>query len=324
LADRLVPRPRSERTGGYEQGFLDVGHGHQVYWEVHGAPLGKPAVMLHGGPGSGCSQASLRRFDLDVYRVALFDQRGCGRSRPHASTPAVDLTTNTTHHLVNDIELLREHLGVDRWLVLGGSWGSTLALAYAQAHPAAVSELVLFSVVTTTRREVRWITHDVGRFFPDEWLRFREGMPVSERGDLVAAFNRRLLDPDPEIHEAAAAHWCRWEEAHLRTGRDSEPDVRFLDPAFRLCFARLVTHYWRHAAWLEDGELLGGVDRLAGIPGVLVHGRLDLSSPLDVPWYLARAWKDSELVVIEDEGHGGGQGMTAAIVTATRRFARVW
>jgi proline iminopeptidase len=320
-----MARPQSSRLNSEvepdDQGLLDVGDGHQVYWELYGEPGGKPAVVLHGGPGSGCTPWWRRLFDLNAYRVVLFDQRGCGRSRPHASTPLVDLTTNTTHHLVQDIERLREHLGIERWLVLGGSWGSTLALAYAEAHPRAVSELVLFSVVTTTPSEVRWVTQDVGRFFPAEWGRFRDGVPASERGDLIAAYNRLLLDPNPDVHEPAARHWCRWEDAHVRTRRDDAPDARYEDAAFRLCFARLVTHYWRHSAWLEEDALLRGAARLTGIPGVLIHGRLDLSSPLDVPWQLARTWEDSELVIVENEGHRGGAAMTEAIVLATRRFA---
>jgi proline iminopeptidase len=317
-----MPRPRAHpEVEPHDRGLLDVGDGHQVYWETYGKPGGKPAVVLHGGPGSGCTPWWRRLFDLDAYRVVLFDQRGCGRSRPHASTPVVDLTTNTTHHLVDDIERLREYLGVERWLVLGGSWGSTLALAYAEAHPRAVSELVLFSVVTTTRREVQWVTHDVGRFFPAEWRRFRDGVPASGRGDLIAAYNRLLLDPNPEVHEPAARNWCHWENAHVRTGRDDPPDARYEDPAFRLCFARLVTHYWRHAAWLAEDALLRGTDRLTGIPGVLIHGRLDLSSPLDVPWQLARTWEDGELILIQNEGHRGGAAMTDALVSATRRFA---
>lgn len=278
-------------------------------------------MVLHGGPGSGSSPWWPRLFDPNAYRVLLFDQRGCGRSRPHASTPVADLTANTTHHLVDDIELLREHLGIERWLVLGGSWGSTLALAYAERHPSAVSALVLFSVVTTTRREVRWVTHDVGRFFPAEWLRFRDGVPASERGDLIAAYNRLLLDPDPDVHQRAARYWCDWEDAHMRTSREDAPDARYDDPAFRLCFARLVTRYWRHAAWLEDDALLHDAGRLAGIPGVLIHGRLDLSSPPDVPWLLARAWEDSELIIVENEGHRGGSAMTDVLISATRRFA---
>jgi proline iminopeptidase len=306
----------------YDQGLLDVGDDHRIYWEACGEPGGKPAVVLHGGPGSGCTPWWRRLFDPQAYRVVLFDQRGCGRSTPHAGAATVALAANTTHDLVADVERLRRHLGIKRWLVLGGSWGSTLGLAYAQAHSDVVSEMVLFSVVTTTRREVEWVTRDAGRFFPAEWVRFRNGVPAHERdGDLVAAYSRLLLDTNPAVHHKAARDWCAWEGAHVRIRPGDPPDPRYDDPVFRLCFARLVTHYWRHAAWLEDDALLRGVDRLAGIPGVLVHGRLDVSSPLDVPWRLARAWNGSELVIVDDQGHGGGPGITEAVVSATQRFA---
>jgi proline iminopeptidase len=318
----MTAMPRYPEIEPYDRGLLDVGDGHQVYWELCGQPSGKPAVVLHGGPGSGCGAWWRSWFDPDAYRIVLFDQRGCGRSRPYAGDPMSDLGANTTHHLVADIEQLRGHLGIERWLVLGGSWGSTLALAYAQRHPDRVTEMVLFSVVTTTRREVEWLTRDVGRLFPAAWLRFRDGVPESDRdGSLVDAYSRLLEDPDPTVRAKAARDWCDWEDAHVRFRPDQPPDPRYEDPHFRACFARLVTHYWRHAAWLEDDALLRGVERLAHIASVLVHGRLDLSSPLDVPWSLAREWPASELVVVEDEGHTGGPGMTDAVVSATDGFA---
>jgi proline iminopeptidase len=305
----------------YDNGMLGVGDGHELYWELCGNPEGKPAVVLHGGPGSGCAPWWRRLFDLERYRVLLWDQRGCGRSRPHAGARSVDLSANTTDHLIADIERLREHLAVDRWLVVGGSWGSTLALAYAERHPQAVSELVLFSVVTTTRREVEWVTYQARRFFPAEWERFAAAVEPSDRRELAAAYNRLLLSPDPAVHAPAARAWCRWEDRHVRTRPTDLPDPRYEDPAFRLCFARLVTHYWSHAAWLEEGTLLEHVDRLAGIPGTLVHGRMDLSAPLDVPWQLAQAWPGSELIVIDDEGHRGGAEMNRAVISAIDRYA---
>ena len=295
--------------------MLEVGDGHRVYWETCGAPDGKPAVCLHGGPGSGSAPWWRRLFDPQAYRVVLFDQRGSGRSVPHA-----ELRANTTHHLVADIEALRSHLEIDRWLVLGGSWGSVLAQAYAQRHRERVTELVLFAVAAGTRREVDWITRDVGRYFPAEWERFSALVPAGERP--VDAYHRLLVDPDPRVHEPAAREWCAWEDRHMRTHADEPPDPRFDDAAFRRCFARLVTHYWRHDAWLEDGELLDNASRLNGIPGVLIHGRLDLSSPIDSPWRLAQAWETSELVVIDDAGHKAQASMIAAIVAATDRFAR--
>jgi proline iminopeptidase len=307
----------------YETGMLEVGDGQSLYWETCGNPDGKPALVLHGGPGSGCTPGMRRYLHPDAYRIVLFDQRGCGRSTPHASDLDVDLTTNTTHDLVADIELLRIHLGVDRWLVFGGSWGSTLGLAYAETHPERVTEMVLAMVVTTTRREVDWVTRDVGRLFPEQWRRFRDGVPAADRdGSLVDAYSRLLHDPDPGVREQAARDWCDWEQAHVavRPGRKADP--RYDDPRFRACFARLVTHYWRHAAWLDDGVLLRDVHRLTGVPAVLVHGRLDVSSPLDVPWQLAQAWPDAELVVVDEAGHASvDPGMAEAIVAATDRFA---
>jgi proline iminopeptidase len=316
--DRLYPQIEP-----YDEGVLDVGDRNLIYWEVSGNPAGKPAVIFHGGPGSGCAPSWRRYFNPGAYRVVLFDQRGCGRSAPHASDPAVDLATNTTEHLIADIERLREHLGFGRWLVVGGSWGSTLALAYAERLPECVSEMVLFSVVTTSHSEVRWATRGVGRYFPAEWSRFQNGVPATERdGDLVAAYYRLLHDPDPAVREKAARDWCRWEDVHVAVRSDHRPDPRYADPRFRMAFARLVTHYWHHAAFLEDGALLRGAGRLAGIAGVLVHGRMDLSSRLDVPSQLSQAWPGSELIVIDDAGHGAGQpGMRDALVTAIDRFA---
>jgi proline iminopeptidase len=321
MAPVREPRALYPEIEPYEDGWLDVGDGHRIHWECCGGPGGKPAVVLHGGPGSGCTPWWRRLFDPGAYRVVLFDQRGCGRSRPHAGAPVIDLATNTTQHLIADIESLRSHLSIERWLVLGGSWGSALALAYAQAHPERVTEMMLFSVTAATRREVEWITRDVGRLFPAEWAHFRAGVPARERdGSLVDAYSRLLHDADPAVRERAARDWCDWEDAHVRTRPGQPPNPRYDDPMFRLCFARLVTHYWRHAAWLEDGALLRGVDRLSGIPAVLVHGRLDVSSPLDIPWALARSWDGSELVVV-DEGHGGGPAMTDVVIAATDRFA---
>jgi proline iminopeptidase len=307
----------------YGHGLLDVGDANLVYWEVCGNPAGKPALVLHGGPGSGCTPGWRRYFDPDLYRIILFDQRGCGRSTPDAGDPEVDLATNTTHHLLADIERLRRHLRIDRWLVFGGSWGSTLALAYAEKYPDHVSEAVLFSVVTTGRREVDWVTREMGRVFPEQWSRFRDGVPEDQRdGNLVEAYARLLADPDPAVREEAALRWCAWEDTHIAVSTHHRADPRYDDPAFRVRFARLVTHYWRHAAWLEDGLLLREAGKLAGIPAVLVHGRRDVSGPPDIAWQLAQAWPGCELVLVDEVGHGSGEpGMTAALTGATDRFA---
>jgi proline iminopeptidase len=300
--------------------MLDVGNGQQVYWEVCGNPSGKPAVVLHGGPGSGCTPGLRRYFDPAAYRIVLLDQRGAGRSAPHASDAAVDLSTNTTLHLIADLELLREHVGVERWLVFGGSWGATLALAYAERYPPRVTEIVLASVTMTRPADIRWLYHGVGRFFPEQWARFRDGVPPEERGDLVAAYWRLLDDPQPAVREKAARDWCDWEDAVVSLEPDYEPNPRYEDPRFRMAFARIVTHYFHHHAWLEDGILLRDAHRLAGIPGVLVHGRLDLGGPAATAWELAQAWPDAELHLV-DTGHSGGGEMTSCLVAATDRFS---
>jgi proline iminopeptidase len=307
----------------YDHGLLDVGDGNHVYWETCGNPTGKPAVVLHGGPGSGCTPGWRRYFDPRRYRVVLFDQRGCGRSTPSAAGPAVDLTTNTTHHLLADIEQLRRHLGIDRWLLFGGSWGSTLGLAYAQAHPERVSQIILFSIATTTHREVEWITRDMGRVFPAEWARFRDAVPAPDRdGNLAAAYSRLLHHPDPAVRERAARNWCDWEDTHVATTPGHRPDPRFQDPALRMIIARLVTHYWKNAAWLDEGVLLRDAHRLTGIPGVLIHGKLDISSPPDIAWQLAQEWPDANLILLDETGHGAGHtSMAAELVAATDRFA---
>lgn len=306
----------------FEQGMLDVGDGQLVHWATSGNPHGKPAVILHGGPGSGSSPSRRRWFDPERYLIIEFDQRGCGRSTPSASDPATDLSTNTTHHLIADMERLREHLGVSKWLLLGGSWGVTLGIAYAQRHPERVTEAIFASVTTTRPADVHWLYHEVGRYFPEQWERFRDGVPAADRdGNLITAYHRLLNSADPGVRERAAADWCAWEDAVMSNEEGWEPDPRFADSAFRMKFARIVTHYFHHAAWLADGELLRDAGRLAGIPGVLVHGRFDLGSPADVAWLLARAWPDAELHIV-GTGHAGGDEMTARILDATNRFAK--
>jgi proline iminopeptidase len=307
----------------HQTGMLDVGDGQSMYWEVSGNPAGKPVVALHGGPGSGSSPGRRRWFDPDRYRIVQLDQRGCGLSTPHAGDLATDLSTNTTHHLIADLERLREHLGIERWLVWGASWGVTLALAYAERYPERVSELILLSITNTRRADVHWLAHETGRFFPEEWARFRNGVSETERdGDLVAAYDRLLNGHgDPAVRLQAARDWVAWEDAilSLEEGYVS-PHPRWADERYMVAFARLVTHYFSHAAWLDEDELLRNAPRLAGIPGVLLHGRLDLSGPPDVAWQLARAWPDAELHFIGG-GHTGDAEMDRLLLEATDRFA---
>jgi proline iminopeptidase len=302
--------------------MLDVGDGQQVYWELSGNPEGKPAVVLHGGPGGGSYPGQRRWFDPSAYRIIQFDQRGCGRSTPSVADPATELSHNTTEYLIGDMERLREHLEVDRWLVAGASWGVTLGLAYAERHPQRVSELIFISVTMTRASDVHWLYHEAGRFFPEEWARFRDGVPEAERdGDLVAAYDRLLNHhPDFALRAIAAKNWCDWEDAVVSLEEGWTPNPRYANADFRMTFARLCAHYFSHAAWLGGGQLLGNADRLAGIPGVLVHGRFDLGGPPDVPWLLARAWPDAELHLVRT-GHVGGGEMMEALIAATDRFA---
>ncbi|MFD9890158.1 prolyl aminopeptidase [Amycolatopsis sp. NPDC059027] len=303
----------------YWQGMLDVGDGNQVYWEECGNPDGKPAVVLHGGPGSGCTPHARRYFDPGRYRIILFDQRGCGRSVPHASEPDVDLSANTTWHLIGDMELLRTMLGIDRWQLFGASWGSALAITYAVRHPDRVSELVLACVSMGRRTETELLIRGLGPLFPEAWERFRAGVPESSRdGDLAGAYHRLLFDHDPDVRAKAAKAWCDWESAIVPT---SPRNPRFEDARFRLAFARIVTHYFGNGSWLEEDMALRHAERLAGIPGVVIQGRLDLSNLSGTPWELVAAWPEAELVLIDDTGHGGSAEFTAARVAATDRFA---
>jgi proline iminopeptidase len=303
--------------------MLDTGDGNLIYWEVCGNPEGKPALAVHGGPGSGCSTGMRRTFDPERYRIVLFDQRNCGRSRPHASDPATDLSTNTTHHLIADMELLREHLGIDKWLLYGGSWGSTLMLAYAEAHPERVSEMVIASVTTTRRSEIDWLYRGVGRFFPDALERFRQGVPEADRdGDVLAAYSRLMADPDPEVRAKAAHDWTAWEDTVISLESNGKPNAYSDRPSDALlAFVRICAHYFSNAAWLEEGVLLREAGRLAGIPGVLIHGRHDLGGPLETAWELAKVWPDARLVVVEDSGHTGSETFQKEILAAVDAFA---
>ena len=290
----------------FATGYLDVGDGFVVYYEQVGDPTGTPVVYLHGGPGTGFSPRARLNFDVRRHRAVLFDQRAAGRSTPHASEEGVPWECIDMDHHIRDIEQLRDHLGIDRWVVFGISWGSVLGATYAERHPERVSAVVLAAVSTGTAADIDWLTVHAGRFFPAEWQQFYEHVPPELRSQrLVDAYSTLLMDPEPDVREAAAAAWCRWEDAHVATTPGATADPRFDDPTFRLAFARQVTHCWRHNSWLVGDEIVDNAGRLSGIPGWLIHGRLDVSSPLDAPWRIHRAWPGSELVIVDDEGHGG-------------------
>jgi proline iminopeptidase len=313
-----------QAAGPDGHGMLDVGDGNRVYWESWGNPAGKPLLKVHGGPGGGWRPGRPNGIDLDRCRVVLFDQRGCGRSTPHASDPATDMSVNTTEHLLADMERLRTHLGIERWGLYGGSWGSTLILAYAERHPERVSEIIIPAVTTTRRSEIDWLYRGVGRFFPEAWDRFRDGVPEAERdGDLLAAYARLMDNPDPDVRAKAANDWLAWEDAVISAEPNGRPNAYSDRPdAGKLAFVRICAHYFSNGAWLEEGALLRDAKRLAGIPGVLVHGRLDMGCPLGTAWELAKAWPDARLVVIEDSGHTGSETMGRVLREALDEFAK--
>ncbi|WP_328832104.1 prolyl aminopeptidase [Streptomyces sp. NBC_00252] len=310
----------------YDHGMLDVGDGNRVYWETCGNPHGKAAVVLHGGPGSGCSPYPRRYFDPAAYRIVLLDQRGCGRSTPHASAHDTDMSVNTTAHLIADLELVRRELGIERWLVWGASWGSVLGLRYAQTHRGAVSELVLTCVATGSNPEVSLLTRGLGKLFPEAFEAFVAELPPTEReGNLAAAYNRLIESPDRAVRERAARAWTDWETAIVPAPPRSEP--RYEEPEFRMCFARTVTHYFGNDHLLgegnEEGVVLRDAHRLKGIPGTLVQGSLDLGNLTGVVWRLHHAWPGSELVLVDEAGHNASApGVAEAVAAATDRYAR--
>lgn len=315
MPDLRQPYPPIEP---YETGMLDVGDGHLIRYERVGTPGAKPAVFLHGGPGGGISPEHRRLFDPARYDLMLFDQRGCGQSQPHAG-----LEANTTWHLVADIERLRERVGVDRWLVFGGSWGSTLALAYAQKHPERVSELVLRGIYTVTRAELQWYYQfGVSEMFPDKWEKFQAPIPEAERGDMIAAYRKRLTSDDPVARIEAARAWSVWEGETITLLPNPALAETHADDHFALAFARLENHYFVHDAWLEDGQLLRDAHKLHGIPGVIVHGRYDMPCPARYAWALHRAWPEAEFHLIEGAGHAYSEpGILDQLLRATDSFA---
>jgi proline iminopeptidase len=304
----------------HRSGHLAVGDGHEVYWEECGNPRGRPVVFLHGGPGAGCDERARRFFDPARYRIFLFDQRGCGRSRPHAS-----LEHNTTWDLVADIERLRELAGVERWQVFGGSWGSTLALAYAETHPARVSELVLRGIFLLRKAELDWFYQQGASFlYPDRWEQYVAPIPAAERGDLMRAFHRRLTRPDPAAAAAAARAWAVWEGATSYLLTDDDNVRKWGEDEFALAVARIECHYFVNGGFMRsESQLLDDIGRIRHIPAVIVQGRHDVVCPMYTAWDLHRAWPEAEFQVIGDAGHSAFEpGITDALIRATDRFAR--
>jgi len=301
-----------------DHGWLDVGDGHQVYWEICGNPNGKPAVFLHGGPGGGCTPDYRRFFDPDRYRVLLFDQRGCGRSTPHA-----ELEANTTWHLVADIERLRALMGVESWLVFGGSWGSALALAYAETHPERVSELVLRGIFTLRRAELLWYYQEGASWlFPEKWERFLAPIPPAERHDLMAAYRRRLVDPDPAVRLEAAKAWSLWEGETITLLPNEGFSAQFSEEHYAVAFARIENHYFVNAGFMEEGQLIRDAHRLAGIPAVIIQGRYDVATPAATAWDLHKAWPEAHFILVPDAGHASMEpGILHHLIEATDAFA---
>jgi len=307
----------------YDVGELIAGEGNRLYYEQSGNPDGKPVVFLHGGPGGATSAWHRRFFDPERYRIILFDQRGCGRSTPHASEPDADLRHNTTWHLVADMDLLRRSLGIERWQVFGGSWGSALALAYAQAYPETVTELVLRGIFTLRRHELEWFYEGgAASIHPDRWDDFIAQIPILERSDLIAAYHRRLTDPDPAVHVPAAIAWSQWEASTVTLEPDPEIIASMSEPRSAVAFARIENHYFLNGGWFDEGQLIANVDRIRHIPAVIVQGRFDACTPPMTAWDLHRAWPEAEFTMVPDAAHSASEpGIAAALRAATDRFA---
>ncbi len=302
--------------GPYETGTLPLTDGHTMYWEQVGNPRGQPALFLHGGPGAGAGAVHRRFFDPHTWRLAIFDQRGAGRSRPLGS-----LAANTTPHLVADIEALREHLGIERWLLFGGSWGSTLALAYAQAHPDRVTGLVLRGVFLGRREEVTWFLHGLARVFPDAHAAFAGHLPPEEREDLLAGYLRRLIDPDPAVHTPAARAWSVYEGSCSTLLPSPDTVASFAQDRTALGLARIEAHYFAHDLFLPRGGLLGGMARIGHLRAEIVQGRYDMICPAASAFALAAAWPQARLTLVPDAGHSALEpGVRRALVAAVERF----
>ncbi len=303
----------------FKEEMLQVSPLHRIHVEQCGNPDGKPVIMIHGGPGGGITPAMRRLHDPERYRIILFDQRGCGRSTPHA-----ELRENTTWDLVADMEHIRAHLGIDKWQVFGGSWGSTLALAYAQKYPQQVSELVLRGIYTVTQAELRWYyQYGVSEMFPEKWARFQAPIPEAERGDMIAAYYKRLTDRDPKVQLEAARRWARWEGSVISLLPDPSRVDAFGADEYAIAFARIECHYFQNRGFLDsDDQLLRNVERIRHIPGVIVHGRYDICTPFINAWQLKKLWPEADLKIVEDSGHAVTEpGIVHELIEATKRFA---
>lgn len=305
----------------FDSGALVVSSLHTLYYEQAGRPDGKPVVVVHGGPGGGSEPTQRRFFDPELYRIVLFDQRGCGRSNPHA-----ELRENTTWDLVADIDRLRRHLGIDRWQVFGGSWGSALALAYAQTHPEHVTELVLRGIFLLREAELRWFYQEgTSELFPDAWEQYLAPIPEPERADMLRAYYRRLTSPDAALRLEAARAWSTWEGRTVSLLPDVKRGARFAGDSFAEAFARIECHYFVHGGWFEPrDQLLRNVDRIRHIPAVIVQGRYDVVTPMTTAWALHRAWPEASFRVVADAGHAATEpGIAHELISATSRFARL-
>ncbi|TDO56665.1 proline iminopeptidase [Kribbella sp. VKM Ac-2571] len=306
----------------YDTGVMPTGDGHHIYWELYGHPQGKPAVVLHGGPGSGATPYWRQFFDPGRYRVVLFDQRGCGRSLPNAGDDVSALENNTTADLIRDLEALRRLHSIKQWLVFGASWGSTLGLSYAVRQPHSISELVLWAVVLTRSSDVHWITNVMGDVYPHEFDHLLLQLPAYPKdGNIPLAFNQLLRSPDPIVADAAARAWCGWEDRIATLNGPVVPSRRSEDPRLRLGFARLVTHYFGNFAFQRDDAITGSLDRIAHIPTFLLRGRLDVANPLRAAYEVAQGLSDVTLEIVENEGHGAGEETTARLVAVLDKLA---
>lgn len=315
VIERRTLYPATDATSS---GYLDVGDGHEIYYEESGSRHGKPVVFLHGGPGGGCNAAMRRLFNPDIYRVILFDQRGCGKSRPHAS-----LKNNTTNDLINDIEILRAAMQVEKWQVFGGSWGSTLGLAYAQAHPDRVTELIVRGIFLATKEELDWLyRRGTSEFFPEQWQKFTDPVPASERHNLLDAYHKRLNSDDEEECLRFARLWSAWEGSTITLLPNEEMEETFADANFALAVARIETHYFINGCFLDEGQLMKNLDRIRNIPAVIVHGRYDMLCRCKIAWELAQAWPEARLRIVADAGHSAFEpGIVHELIMATDALA---